>query len=74
MSHVTNSETLFQPHPPIPHYNTEHEDDQHSITEKWSGRKVTSPIEEQAQIMTHELSRKFRAPQAMTIKDTKEFI
>lgn len=66
--------TIPTPPPPIPHYNTEHEDDQHSITEKWSGRKVTSPIEEQAQTMTHEQSRKFRAPQAMTIKDTKEFI
>lgn len=55
---------------PPPHYDTEYEDDQHSIT----GRNVTSPIGEQAQTSTLERSRKIRAPQAMTIKDTKEFV
>lgn len=60
--------------PPPPHYDTEYEDDQHSITGKWSGRNVTSPIGEQAQTSTLEQSRKIRAPQAMTIKDTKDFV
>lgn len=55
---------------PPPHYDTEYEDDQHSIT----GRNVTSPIGEQAQTSTLEQSRKIRAPQAMTIKDTKDFV
>lgn len=55
---------------PPPHYDTEYEDDQHSIT----GRNVTSPIGEQAQTSTLEQSRRIRAPQTMTIKDTKEFV
>lgn len=64
---MTNSDTHI---PPPPHYDTEYEDDQHSIT----GRNVTSPIGEQAQTSTLEQSRKIRAPQAMTIKDTKDFV
>lgn len=68
---MTNSDTHISPPPP---YDTEYEDDQHSITGKWSGRNVTSPIGEQAQTSTLEQSRKIRAPQAMTIKDTKEFV
>lgn len=65
---MTNSDTHISP--PPPHYDTEYEDDQHSIT----GRNVTSPIGEQAQTSTLEQSRKIRAPQAMTIKDTKDFV
>lgn len=70
VSEDVTCDQLGHTYPPPPHYDTEYEDDQHSIT----GRNVTSPIGEQAQTSTLEQSRRIRAPQAMTIKDTKEFV